>query len=108
MPIAMRTTAIGQEIMVFRKLQRIAAPAALLLAAGGMASCTAHHPGADISMPVGATSRDWPWFDRAVGPTQIYRNFDHGFHYATWTATKVLMRASHLPAATSAGGMLKL
>jgi hypothetical protein len=74
--------------MVFRKLQRIAAPAALLLAAGGMASCTAHHPGADISMPVGATSRDWPWFDRAVGPTQIYRNFDHGFHYATWTVTK--------------------
>jgi hypothetical protein len=36
---------------------------------------------------VGADSSDWKWFDAAVGPVQIYRAFDGGFHYATWQAT---------------------
>jgi hypothetical protein len=36
---------------------------------------------------VGAASGDWPWFDQAVGPVQIYRVFDGGFHFATWQAT---------------------
>lgn len=36
---------------------------------------------------VGASSSDWAWFDQAVGPVQIYRVFDGGFHFATWQAT---------------------
>ena len=34
---------------------------------------------------IGASSRDWAWFDRAVGPQQVYRGFDGGFHYSTWS-----------------------
>ncbi|MGZ4508712.1 MAG: hypothetical protein ACXVX0_15820 [Blastococcus sp.] len=33
---------------------------------------------------VGAWSRDWTWFDAAVGPVDVYRGYDTGFHYATW------------------------
>jgi len=36
---------------------------------------------------VGAASSDWRSFDRAVGPVQIYRNFDGGFSYSRWTDT---------------------
>lgn len=43
---------------------------------------------ASASAPlVGAASTDWAWLDRAVGPLQIYRSFDSGFHYATWQQT---------------------
>ena len=33
---------------------------------------------------VGAWSRDWTWFDANVGPVDVYRGYDNGFHYATW------------------------
>lgn len=36
---------------------------------------------------IGANSSDYSWFDKAVGPVQIYRAFDGGFHFATWQAT---------------------
>lgn len=36
---------------------------------------------------VGAWSRDWSWFDANVGPMQVYRNYDPGFHSATWPQT---------------------
>ncbi len=78
---------------MFRRTRAAAAAAALLLTLGAAAGCAAHRE-ADTGkpvgdgMPVGATSRDWAWFDRAVGPVRIYRNFDAGFHYRTWPATK--------------------
>jgi hypothetical protein len=33
---------------------------------------------------VGAWSKDWTWFDAAVGPVDVYRGYDSGFHYPTW------------------------
>jgi hypothetical protein len=33
---------------------------------------------------IGAWSRDWTWFDAAVGPVDVYRGYDGGFHYPTW------------------------
>lgn len=36
---------------------------------------------------VGAWSIDWPWFDRAVGPVDVYRGYDSGFAYALWQDT---------------------
>jgi hypothetical protein len=33
---------------------------------------------------VGAWSKDWAWFDAAVGPVDVYRGYDGGFHYPTW------------------------
>jgi hypothetical protein len=36
---------------------------------------------------IGAASNDWTWLDQAVGPVQIYRVFDGGFHFNTWQAT---------------------
>jgi len=33
---------------------------------------------------IGAWSRDWTWFDAAVGPVDVYRGYDSGFHYPTW------------------------
>lgn len=36
---------------------------------------------------VGAYSRDWSWFDANVGPMQVYRGYDTGFHFATWGQT---------------------
>lgn len=42
---------------------------------------------------VGAFSADWNWFDRAVGPAQIYRVFDTGgFHFDTWQETAAYRR----------------
>ncbi|MER7073058.1 hypothetical protein [Terrabacter sp. NPDC000476] len=38
-------------------------------------------------MRVGAHSTDYAWFDSAVGPMQMYRDFDTGFSYATWQDT---------------------
>ena len=81
--------------MAFRKVRRIVASMALLVA-GGVASCAARTP-ASSSMPVGGTSSDWAWFDRAVGPTHIYRNFDNGFHFATWTASEAHALHPHAP-----------
>jgi hypothetical protein len=47
---------------------------------------------------VGANSSDWTWFDKAVGPVQIYRVFDGGFHYATWRATTAYQQHPNAPA----------
>jgi hypothetical protein len=33
---------------------------------------------------IGAWSKDWTWFDAAVGPVDVYRGYDGGFHYPTW------------------------
>ena len=38
---------------------------------------------------IGAWSRDWAWFDAAIGPVQVYRGYDNGFHYATWQQVPV-------------------
>ncbi len=36
---------------------------------------------------VGAWSKSWTWFDKAVGPVDIYRGYDPGFAFATWQDT---------------------
>jgi hypothetical protein len=36
---------------------------------------------------VGAWSRDWKWFDQAVGPVDVYRGYDAGFNFSTWQQT---------------------
>ncbi|MEP7331376.1 MAG: hypothetical protein ABI692_04735 [Terracoccus sp.] len=36
---------------------------------------------------IGASSVNFAWFDPAVGPMQIYRDFDNGFSYPTWQDT---------------------
>ncbi|WP_404348632.1 hypothetical protein LG324_13395 [Phycicoccus jejuensis] len=36
---------------------------------------------------LGAASSSWPWFDAAVGPVDMYREFDSGFGYARWQDT---------------------
>ncbi|MEP6665784.1 MAG: hypothetical protein ABJA81_04990 [Nocardioidaceae bacterium] len=51
------------------------------------APATAAVPALAGTMLLGATSSNWTWFDNAVGPQQIYRNFDQGFNYATWQDT---------------------
>ncbi|MCW2636076.1 MAG: hypothetical protein JWQ99_2443 [Blastococcus sp.] len=33
---------------------------------------------------VGAWSKDWKWFDAAVGAVDVYRGYDSGFNYPTW------------------------
>lgn len=38
-------------------------------------------------MLVGAASSNWRYFDTAVGPVDIYRDFDAQFSYDTWTDT---------------------
>lgn len=49
-------------------------------------------------MPLGATSSNWQWYDQAVGPSQIYRNFDSaGFSYNTWQATKAYQLHPNAP-----------
>lgn len=56
-----------------------------------LALCTTGHApvhAANSDMPVGAASKDWKWFDAAVGPAEIYRHFDSGFRYATWNQTQ--------------------
>jgi hypothetical protein len=33
---------------------------------------------------IGAWSKNWAWFDAAVGRMDVYRGYDGGFHYPTW------------------------
>jgi hypothetical protein len=76
-----------------RRLAALTAAAVVALFAASPASATTRLPsqGAAASASstlVGAASANWPWFDAAVGPVQIYRDFDvGGFHYATWQDT---------------------
>ncbi len=36
---------------------------------------------------IGEVSTDWNWTDANAGPVSVYRNFDIGWHFATWKAT---------------------
>ena len=67
------------------RTQRIGAFVAAALSAGALAvpaASAAPPPGTPTL--IGASSRDWAWFDRAVGPQEVYRGFDGGFTSATW------------------------
>ncbi len=77
--------------MLSKKIRGLVASPILLLALLTTTSAPVH--AANPDMPVGATSKDWTWFDAAVGPAEIYRNFDSGFHYPTWATTQA--RALH-------------
>jgi hypothetical protein len=55
------------------------------VALGGLlVAPAAAHASATSLTKVGAWSRDWTWFDAAVGPVDVYRGYDGGFHYPTW------------------------
>src|SRR5829696_7587591 len=74
----------GLIIMTLK--QRIGAVVASALAAGAVAVPAASAaPAPGTPTLIGASSRDWTWFDRAVGPQQVYRGFDGGFNYSTWS-----------------------
>jgi len=74
--------------------QRIGAVVASALAAGALAvPAVSAAPAPGTPTLIGASSRDWAWFDRAVGPQQVYRGFDGGFHYSTWS--QVPYKLSH-------------
>jgi hypothetical protein len=80
-----------------RRLIALAVTAIVAVFAAGPASATSMFPSQTAattsSTLVGAASSDWPWFDAAVGPVQVYRDFDvNGFHYATWQATPAYTR----------------
>jgi hypothetical protein len=53
----------------------------------GVLSMVSAPASAATTMTVGANSKDWTWFDSAIGTVPIYRVFDAGFHYATWQQT---------------------
>ncbi len=72
--------------MRWRRLLQTFVAAGVATAVGfGVAAGTAS--AASSGTLVGAWSRDWKWFDANVGPMQIYRGYDPGFHFATWPAT---------------------
>lgn len=47
---------------------------------------------------IGAASKDYAWLDAAVGPVQIYRDFDTGFKYRTWQDTAAYKAHPNAPA----------
>jgi hypothetical protein len=57
---------------------------AALIAIGLVAVPSVASASATSVTKVGAWSRDWKWFDAAVGPVDVYRGYDGGFHYPTW------------------------
>jgi hypothetical protein len=63
----------------------VAVAAAALVPAAAVAVPAASSP--TSTTKVGAWSRDWGWFDGAVGPVDIYRGYDSGFHFPTWQET---------------------
>jgi len=57
--------------------------ASALVLAGSLVVAAASASAASVTK-VGAWSRDWVWFDRAVGAVDVYRGYDSGFNYPTW------------------------
>jgi hypothetical protein len=61
---------------------------ALLLAATVMLGVLAIPSAASASdtsaTKIGAWSKNWSWFDQAVGAVDVYRGYDNGFRYPTW------------------------
>jgi hypothetical protein len=72
----------GRNRPYWRPLLLVAATAALALVAPAPASGSA-----TSATKVGAWSIDWPWFDRAVGPVDVYRGYDSGFSFSLWQDT---------------------
>ncbi len=69
-----------------KRLGACLATAAALGAAVLTAPAPATASGASTTK-VGAWSKDWAWFDAAVGPVDVYRGYDTGFHFARWQNT---------------------
>src|SRR3954451_1800202 len=57
---------------------------AALVLLGVLVTPSAASASATSVTKIGAWSRDWTWFDANVGPVDVYRGYDGGFHYATW------------------------
>jgi hypothetical protein len=75
----------------------------LLLAAAVLATPVAvlvpgQPAGAVSQTKIGAHSGSWAAFDAAVGPVQIYRDFDQGFSYARWQDTAAYRAHPNAPA----------
>ncbi len=60
-----------------------------VLAAALTAALTLAAPPAGATSPtlLGGWSKNWSWYDASVGPVQIYRGYDTGWHFATWQDT---------------------
>ena len=69
--------------MVGRKILGALTAGGLVLLGLTLAPATAS-ASATSTTKVGAWSKDWKWFDAAVGPVDVYRGYDGGFHYPTW------------------------
>jgi hypothetical protein len=57
---------------------------AALVLLGVLVTPSAASASATSVTKIGAWSRDWTWFDANVGPVDVYRGYDGGFHYPTW------------------------
>ncbi len=79
-------TALGFLVLLSSAVSAGAA-AARPAATTDLAGPTAPTEALTTTTLVGASSGDWTWFDKAIGPVQIYRVFDGGFHFATWRDT---------------------
>src|SRR4051812_39793147 len=58
--------------------------ALMLVVAGLLVAPTAASASATSTTKIGAWSKDWGWFDQAIGPVDVYRGYDSGFNYPTW------------------------
>ena len=77
-----------------RPARWVAVAVAVLLPVAGVLPVAAGSLGAapvaasaSSATKVGAWSRDWGWFDKAVGPVDVYRGYDGGFNFPTWQRT---------------------
>jgi|tagenome__1003787_1003787.scaffolds.fasta_scaffold20819821_2 hypothetical protein len=57
---------------------------AALVLLGVLITPSAASASATSTTKIGAWSKDWIWFDANVGPVDVYRGYDGGFHYPTW------------------------
>ncbi len=65
------------------RLLRVSLLVALVLTSVLVVAPTASRADSHVTQ-IGAWSRDWVWFDAAVGPVDVYRGYDSGFNYPTW------------------------
>jgi hypothetical protein len=81
-----------------RHRARILALTMTLLAAAAVLLVPGQPAGAAPVTKIGAHGQNWAAFDAAVGPVQIYRDFDQGFSYARWQDTAAYRAHPNAPA----------
>jgi hypothetical protein len=88
------------NVSLMRRVAALLGAVVVVLFVGTAVTATTAASGATATTTsptlVGAASTNWSWFDHAVGPVQIYRDFDvNGFHYATWHDTAAYQAHPH-------------